>query len=102
MPLEQAVRRLTGVQADLYGIVDRGYVREGAWADLVVFDPDTIAPGPVRTVPELPDGSDRLTSSAHGIAHVVVNGTPIVREGGLTATRPAACFGRAETPAPSA
>jgi N-acyl-D-aspartate/D-glutamate deacylase len=84
LPLEKAVRRVTGDQADLYGIVDRGYLREGSFADLVVFDPETIAPGPVRTVNELPGGSDRLTSGAEGISHVVVNGTTVVHNGSLT------------------
>ena len=40
MPIEHAVRKLTGVQADLLGFADRGYLRPGAWADVVVFDAD--------------------------------------------------------------
>ena len=41
-PLEQAVRRMTTVPARLFGLVDRGALREGAFADLVVLDPDTV------------------------------------------------------------
>ena len=40
MPLEQAVRKLTGEPADMFGFVRRGYLREGYWADVCVFDPD--------------------------------------------------------------
>jgi len=59
--------------------MDRGELREGALADLVVFDPDTIACGPVHTRHDLPAGAMRLYADALGIAHVVVNGTEIIR-----------------------
>jgi N-acyl-D-amino-acid deacylase len=82
MPLEEAVRRLTKVQADLFGFVDRGEVRPRAWADLVVFDPATVAPGPIRRVRDFPAGSERLTADQPtGVHHVLVNGTPLVAEG---------------------
>jgi N-acyl-D-aspartate/D-glutamate deacylase len=82
MPLEAAVRRLSGQQADLFGFPDRGYVRPGGWADLVVFDPDTVAPGPLRRLADFPGGSERLTADQPvGVAHVVVNGVPIRRDG---------------------
>jgi N-acyl-D-aspartate/D-glutamate deacylase len=82
MPLEAAVRKLTGVQADLFGFADRGYLRPGAWADLVAFDPGTIGAGPVRRVQDFPAGADRLTADAPtGITHVMVNGTPIRVDG---------------------
>jgi N-acyl-D-aspartate/D-glutamate deacylase len=82
MPVEAAVRKLTGVQADLLGLVDRGYIRRGAWADVVVFDPDTVAPGPLRRVRDFPANSERLTADQpSGIRHLVVNGTPVQVEG---------------------
>lgn len=82
MPIETAVRKLTGVQADFLGLADRGYLREGAWADVVVFDPDTVAPGPVRRVRDFPAGAERLTADQPtGIRHVVVNGTPVQVDG---------------------
>jgi N-acyl-D-amino-acid deacylase len=82
VPLEKAVRRLTGAQADMLAITDRGYLRPGAWADIVVFDPATIAPGPIRRVADFPAGSERLTADQpSGIRHVLVNGTLIRHEG---------------------
>ena len=82
MPIEHAVRKLTGVQADLLGLPDRGYLRPGAWADAVVFDPQTVAPGPTRRVRDFPAGSERLTADAPtGVRHVLVNGTPVQVEG---------------------
>ena len=82
MPMEKAVRKLSAVQADLFNLVDRGYLREGAYADVVVFDPDTVAPGPLRRVRDFPANAERLTADASvGISHVLVNGTPIRRDG---------------------
>jgi N-acyl-D-aspartate/D-glutamate deacylase len=88
LPLEQAVYRLTGNQAGLYGLAGRGQLRAGAAADVVIFDPDTIAPDRVRTVTDLPGGSSRLFSNAVGIAHVLVNGVEVVHEGVLTGFAP--------------
>ena len=79
VPLEEAVRLLTDVPARLYGLKDRGRLREGACADVVVFDPATVASGPVYTRHDLPAGAARLYAEAIGIEHVIVNGTPIVQ-----------------------
>jgi N-acyl-D-aspartate/D-glutamate deacylase len=82
MPIETAVRKLTGVQADFLGLDDRGYLREGAWGDVVVFDPDTVAPGPLRRVRDFPADAERLTADQpSGVRHVVVNGTPVQVDG---------------------
>ena len=82
MPMEKAVRKLSAVQADLFNLVDRGYLREGAFADVVVFDPDTVAPGPLRRIRDFPANAERLTADASvGITHVLVNGTPIRSDG---------------------
>ncbi len=78
MPVEQGVRKLTGVQADIFGFEDRGYLREGMSADVVVFDADTIGPGPLRRIRDFPANAERLTADAPtGVTHVLVNGTPI-------------------------
>ena len=82
LPLEEAVRRLTSQQADIYGFVDRGRLQPGKAADVVVFDPETVAPGPLRRVRDFPADSERLTADQPiGIRHVLVNGTPIQVDG---------------------
>jgi N-acyl-D-amino-acid deacylase len=82
LTIEQAVRKLTGQQADIYGLRDRGYLREGAFADVAVFDPATVGPGPVRRVRDFPADAERLTADAPtGMTHVLVNGTPIRIDG---------------------
>jgi N-acyl-D-aspartate/D-glutamate deacylase len=81
VPLERAIRKLSGEPADIFGFVDRGYVREGGWADLVVFDPETVAPGPTRRLRDFPADGERLTCEEPvGVRHVLVNGTPIRRD----------------------
>jgi N-acyl-D-aspartate/D-glutamate deacylase len=78
LSLEHAVRKLTGEPADMFGLVRRGYLREGCWADVCVFDPETVAPGPTRRVRDFPADAERLTAEAPaGVRHVLVNGTPI-------------------------
>jgi N-acyl-D-amino-acid deacylase len=82
LTVESAIRKLSGQQADIFGLSDRGYIREGYAADIAVFDPTTVAPGPLRRVRDFPADADRLTADApQGMAHVVVNGTPIQVDG---------------------
>ena len=88
MELEEAVKLLTSVQADLYGLRDRGRLTEGAYADIVVLDEATIDANPLTTRPDLPAGAARLYSDATGIANVVCNGREIVRDGEFTDARP--------------
>jgi N-acyl-D-aspartate/D-glutamate deacylase len=78
MPIERAVHKLTGEPAVVYGLDDRGTVEVGKAADLCVFDPDTVAPGPLRRVYDFPAHGERLTADAPvGMTHVLVNGVPI-------------------------
>jgi N-acyl-D-aspartate/D-glutamate deacylase len=86
--VEEAVRLLTDVPARLYGLTDRGRVAEGWWADLVVFDPERIAPGPLRTRDDLPGGASRLYAEATGVEHVLVNGTEVVTGDRFTGALP--------------
>ena len=79
--IEQAVHNLTQRPAEMFGITDRGLLTEGRPADVVVFDPLTVGPGPLKRVYDLPAGADRLVSEASGIDAVIVNGKLIRRDG---------------------
>ncbi len=90
MPLERAVHKLTAEPAGVYGLHDRGTVEVGQAADLCVFDPETVAPGPLRRLRDFPADGERLTADAPvGVTHVLVNGRAI-REDGVPVTEPAA------------
>lgn len=78
MSLEEGVRRLTSEPAAIYGIRDRGCLRVGAWADLLLFDPLRVDRGASRRVFDLPSGAPRLTTDAVGVHGVWVNGTRVV------------------------
>jgi N-acyl-D-amino-acid deacylase len=78
LALEEAVRRMTGLPAEQFTIRDRGVVREGAYADLVVFDPATVADAATYDAPH---------QYARGIDYVVVNGAVALTPQGLTGTR---------------
>ena len=87
MSPERGIRKLGGELADVLGI-DRGYLREGSPADLVVLDWEALDPGPVRRVRDMPAGGDRLVADAPaGIDWVLVNGVPIREEGRPVAGR---------------
>jgi N-acyl-D-aspartate/D-glutamate deacylase len=74
LTLEDAVRRLTGVPARLFGIRGRGALLPGYAADLLLFDPATVGRGPKQRVFDLPGGQPRLTTPAIGVHGVWVNG----------------------------
>jgi N-acyl-D-aspartate/D-glutamate deacylase len=88
LPLEQAVRMLSFEPATHWGFADRGLIREGMAADLLVFDPETIAPEMPEVVRDLPAGARRLTQRARGIAATVVNGEVVLRDGKPTGALP--------------
>jgi N-acyl-D-amino-acid deacylase len=77
--LAEAVRRMTALPAAQFGLKDRGVLRPGAHADLVLFDPETIADRATFEQPRTP---------AAGIAEVIVNGRTVWRAGGPTGARP--------------
>jgi N-acyl-D-aspartate/D-glutamate deacylase len=82
LTLERAVNKLTGEPAGVYGFEGRGVLAVGNHADFAVFDPDTIAPGPVRRIRDFPADGERLVADRpSGMRHVVVNGTPIRVDG---------------------
>jgi N-acyl-D-amino-acid deacylase len=84
--LEQAVRRMTSVPANVFGLADRGVVREGAYADLVLLDPDTVI-----------DSADFKSPKQHaaGIREVIVNGSAAWRSNAWTGQRPGRILRRA-------
>ncbi|HET9876257.1 MAG TPA: amidohydrolase family protein [Mycobacterium sp.] len=86
--LEEAVRLITDVPARLYGLRDRGRVTPGGHADLVLFDPDSVDHGPIRTRYDLPAGAPRLVADAHGISSVWVGGVEVCRDGAATGALP--------------
>jgi N-acyl-D-amino-acid deacylase len=77
--LEIAVHKMTGLSAARFGLSGRGIVREGAYADLCVFDAETVIDRATFAEPTLP---------AAGIDHVFVNGRPVWSEGKPTGERP--------------
>jgi N-acyl-D-aspartate/D-glutamate deacylase len=88
LTLESAVQKLTDVPARLYGLKDRGRIEDGWCADLVIFDPETVAPAEIEVREDLPGGSWRLYSEAVGVHHVFINGEQAVLDGQFTDARP--------------
>jgi N-acyl-D-aspartate/D-glutamate deacylase len=88
LSMEEAVQALSDEPARLYGVTERGRIVDGWHADLVVFDPETIGPGPERTRYDLPGGAPRLFAEAHGMHHVFVNGEQVVADGVSTGAVP--------------
>jgi N-acyl-D-aspartate/D-glutamate deacylase len=93
LTLEQAVRMLTFEPASAWGFADRGLLREGLAADLVVFDPARVAPRMPELVADLPGGCQRLLQRADGFAASVVAGRTILRNGEPTGAHPGRVLG---------
>jgi N-acyl-D-amino-acid deacylase len=79
LTLPEAVRRMTSLPAQTFRLADRGVLRPGAWADIVIFDPDKV--GDVATF-------DDPHHYSVGFSDVIVNGTPVIRDGAVTEARP--------------
>jgi N-acyl-D-aspartate/D-glutamate deacylase len=84
MSLERAVQRLTSEPAQFFGLNDRGVIAKGKAADLVVFDPRTIAAGEKEMLYDLPGGEGRFVQRAEGVHWVVVNGVVLYADGGYS------------------
>jgi len=74
LTLEEAIRQITYNTATVWGFHDRGLLREGMKADVVVLDPDTVGPAMPELVHDLPGGARRLKQTADGMMHTIVNG----------------------------
>jgi N-acyl-D-aspartate/D-glutamate deacylase len=88
LTLEEAIHQLTDVPARLYGVRERGRLQVGWHADVVVFDPAHIGPGPIHFRNDLPAGASRLYAEANGIDRVLVNGIEIVNQGAFSGATP--------------
>lgn len=82
LTLPEAIRKLTHEPASLFGIRDRGVIRPGAHADLMLFDPARVNRGPKYRAHDLPAGGARLLTPAIGVHGVWVNGERIVGHDG--------------------
>jgi N-acyl-D-aspartate/D-glutamate deacylase len=83
MSMTQAVHKLTQQPAQVLGLKDRGLLRVGYAADLLLFDPQTIGRGPKHRVFDLPGGASRLNTAAFGVQGVWVNGQMVANQHGL-------------------
>jgi N-acyl-D-aspartate/D-glutamate deacylase len=94
MSVEKAVHLMTQVPAEFMGIRDRGLLKPGYYADVVIFDPDRVACGPAYLRFDLPGTSTdgRLYNDAIGIDCVIVNGQPFIRNNRASNVRAGTVF----------
>ena len=88
MTLEHAVRRLTFDSASALGLYDRGLLRPGMNADVVIFDPDTVKPLPESIVHDFPANGWRVKEPAAGVSATIVNGEVLLENGEHTGALP--------------
>ena len=93
MSLEEGVRKLTFMVASIFGLPDRGLLRPGMAADLVVFDPATVRECEPEMVQDLPGNEKRLIQKATGIETTIVNGQVLVERGDHAGALPGMVLG---------
>ena len=93
MSLEEGVRKLTFMVASIFGLRDRGLLRPGMAADLVVFDPATVRECEPEMVQDLPGGEKRFIQKATGIEMTIVNGEVLTSQGEHTGAFPGRVLG---------
>ena len=79
LSLEEAIRRMTSLPMEQIGQNSRGKIAEGMYADVVIFDPNTIQDKATFTQPH---------QYATGVRHLIVNGVPVIRNGALSGAKP--------------
>jgi len=94
MGLEEGVRKLTSMVASIFGLHDRGLIRPGMAADLVLFDPDTVGDSEPEMVSDLPGGEKRLVQKAKGIQMTLVNGEVLTEAGKHSGALPGRVLGK--------
>ena len=95
MSLEEGVRKLTFMVASIFGLHDRGLIRRGMAADLVLFDPATIRECEPEMVQDLPANEKRFIQKAVGIEMTLVNGEVLVEKGKHSGALPGSVLGSA-------
>lgn len=88
MSLEEGIRKLTFMVASIFGLYDRGLIRPGMAADLVLFNPKTVRECEPEMVSDLPGGEKRLIQKAIGVKMTIVNGEILIEEGAHTGALP--------------
>jgi N-acyl-D-aspartate/D-glutamate deacylase len=88
LSLEQAIRKLTFESASAFGIYDRGMLRPGMAADIVLLDPKTVDAGEETVVHDFPAGGWRIKEEAKGIHMTIVNGQVLLEDGKHTGALP--------------
>ncbi|HWP58368.1 MAG TPA: amidohydrolase family protein [Candidatus Acidoferrales bacterium] len=88
MTLEEGIRKLTFMVASVFGLHDRGLLRPGMAADLVLFDPETVSDSEPEMASDLPAGEKRLVQKARGVKMTVVNGEVLTEDGEHTGAFP--------------
>jgi len=88
LSLEEAIFRMTGMPAIVHGLEGRGEIREGCYADLVLFDPDRLAVGEIRLERDFPANSEHFVVDAEGYVATIVNGIISTEEGKATGALP--------------
>jgi N-acyl-D-amino-acid deacylase len=88
MSLEDAVNKLTFRVASIFGLGDRGLLRPGLAADIVVFDPATVNTLEPEYVQDLPGNETRMIQKAAGVPHTIVNGQVVIENGAPTGACP--------------
>ena len=88
LSLEEAVRKMTFDSALVFGLGDRGLLRPGWAADIMVFDPETVAPLAVEDCADLPGGASRRKQLAAGVEWTIANGEVLIEHGEHTGALP--------------